>query len=101
MMQGKLCASAAAVPADLATLKRGPVTPGPDAYATPGWMCVRFANQGAPQHFQYELRTDASDQSYEIVARGFPVKGKPAVELFLKGKAEDGQITPSSDVYRR
>jgi hypothetical protein len=63
MMKGKLCPSAPPVPAELGVLKSGPVTPEANDYAAPGWMCVRFATQGAPQHWQYEVRTAGTDQS--------------------------------------
>ena len=93
---GQLCPSAPAVPAALSSL---PVT-APTGYEAAGWRCVRFAgNQGAPQHWQYELYTDGD--KYSIIARGKPVPGKEVVELFLKGAVKDGAVHPSSDVYRR
>src|SRR5690606_35066200 len=75
--QGERCPSAPPVPEDLAALEVGPVIPPIDRYAAAGWRCVRFDTQGAPQHFQYEVRRDGD--RYELIARGFPVRGGPAV----------------------
>ncbi|MCU0690822.1 MAG: hypothetical protein MUF54_05410 [Polyangiaceae bacterium] len=95
-----VCPSAGPTPPDLAALQRAPVGAPATAWRTPGWSCVRFQPQ-APLRFQYELRTDPSAMTYEIVARGFPVAGQPAIELFQQGRAENGAFQPSSDVLRR
>lgn len=97
----ELCPSAPAVPASLDALKSGPWSSAADAWDAPGWKCARFTLTGSPQYFQYELRTNAANKTWEIVARGFPVPGQPSTELFLRGNVQDGKITPSSNVMRR
>jgi hypothetical protein len=95
-----VCPSAGPTPPDLAAFQHAPVDAPASAWSTPGWSCVRFLPQ-VPLRFQYELRTDPSAKTYEIVARGFPVAGQPAVELFQQGRAENGAFQPSSNVLRR
>ena len=96
----KVCPSAGPTPPELSALEKGPVSVPADGWSAPGWSCVRFASQ-VPVRFQYELRVDAAAKSYEIIARGFPVAGQPAVELFQKGTIEGGKIRPSSNVMRK
>lgn len=95
-----LCSSAGPTPSDLTSLERAAVLVPASAWTRPGWACVRFQPQ-TPLRFQYELRTDEKAQTYEIVARGYPVAGQRAVELFQKGAVQDGRIEPSSEVFRR
>lgn len=95
-----LCPSAGPTPGDLVSLERAAVLAPASAWASPGWSCVRFQPQ-TPLRFQYELRTDEKAQTYEIVARGYPVAGQGTVELFQKGQVRDGKIEPSSEVFRR
>jgi hypothetical protein len=95
-----LCASAGPTPADLASLEAGAVLVPASAWSSPGWTCARFQPQ-TPLRFQYELRMNEAAQTYEIVARGYPVAGQRAVELFQKGNLRDGRIEPSSEVLRR
>lgn len=95
----QLCPSAPAVPPQLAALKAGPTRVDGQAWQHPGWRCVRFEQPS--QRLQYELRTNAKKQSFEIIARGFPVDGYPAVELFLAGAVQNNAIELSSEVYRR
>jgi hypothetical protein len=96
----KVCPSAGPTPSDLSALQKGAVPVPPDAWSAPGWACVRFA-PSVPVRFQYELRMDAAGNAYEITARGYPVDGQPAVELFQKGTIEGGKIHPSSEVMRK
>ncbi len=95
-----LCASAGPTPPDLTSLERGAVLVSANAWTSPGWSCVRFQPQ-TPLRFQYELRMNEEAKTYEIVARGYPVAGQGAVELFQKGEVRDGRIEPSSKVLRR
>ena len=39
--------------------------------------------------------------SWEVIARGFPVKGGAPTELYARGRIEGGHIQPSREVYRR
>lgn len=96
-----LCASAPAVPASLGAVKDQPYTSTPDDWKADGWKCARFDLSGAPQVFQYELRTDAKSRSYEVIARGYPVQGGPPTELYIGGKVENGAIDPSTPILRR
>ena len=96
----RMCPNAPATPADLSTLKGGPVTTDASGWQHDGWRCVRF-EQSRGQRFQYELRTDSDKKTVEIIARGFPVDGQPAVELFWRGDASSGDLPLNSDVYRR
>jgi len=95
------CPSAPAVPAKLDAVASEPYRAPSEKWQPPGWQCVRFALHGQPQHFQYTLTTDAAAKSYEIVARGYPVKGHQVTELFVTGQAEDGSLNPAAAVYRR
>jgi len=95
----QMCPSAGPTPPDLTALEKGPVSVPAEGWTTPGWSCVRFS-LAVPARFQYELRTDAAKKTYEIIARGYPVAGQPAVELFQRGKLESG-MHPSSAVMRR
>lgn len=97
----ELCASAGPVPADLGTVSAGPWTSQPSDWSAPGWACARFDLAGQPQRFQYQLVTDAKAGTWEVIARGFPVKGGAATELYARGRIEGGQIHPSREVYRR
>jgi hypothetical protein len=97
----KLCPSTSPVPRKLELLKNGAIRVPPSAYDNDAWRCVNFNRRGAPQAFQYRLVTDAKTKRYTISARGYPVPGRPAVELFLEGDASKGGVQPSSDVYRR
>lgn len=97
----EFCASAPPVPANLDQLRAGPWKSEPTSWDAPGWKCTGFNLRGAPQYFQYELRTDPAAQTWEVIARGYPVAGQPATELFLAGRAENGKIRPSSKVMRR
>ena len=51
--------------------------------------------------FQYELRSDATAKTFEVIARGYPVQGAPPTELYVAGKVESGAIDPSVPVMRR
>jgi hypothetical protein len=97
----RLCPSAGPVPADLRALAAGPWVSKADDWAAPGWACTRFDLGGQPQRFQYQLVTDKSAGTWEVVARGFPVKGGPPTELYARGRIEGGQIKPSREVFRR
>lgn len=96
----ELCGNAPPVPPSLDQVRSGPWKSEPTSWDAPGWKCTGFNLRGAPQFFQYELKTDAATQTYEIIARGFPVPGQPT-ELFLRGKVEGGKIRPSSNIMRR
>lgn len=96
-----LCASAPAVPAALASVKEQPYSSKPEDWKAEGWRCARFDLSGAPQVFQYELRTDPKGKTYEVIARGYPVQGGPATELYIAGKVESGAIDPSTPILRR
>jgi hypothetical protein len=96
---GRLCPAAAPVPASLAGLDGGMVTTRPEDWGAPGYRCAGFVEVG-PQRYQYELTADEAAQTFEIVARGFPVPGAEAVELYVRGEVKDGRVR-ASDVLRR
>ncbi|MFO0590644.1 MAG: hypothetical protein U0441_24085 [Polyangiaceae bacterium] len=97
----KWCASAGPTPPDLATVKDIPYQSTLTDWQAPGWKCAVFDLSGAPQVFQYELRTDAKAQSFEVIARGYPVRGAAATEIYVEGKVVGGKIDPSAPVLRR
>ncbi len=70
-------------------------------WAAPGWGCAHFNLAGESQRFQYQLVTDGKAGTWEVVARGFPVKGGAPTELYARGRIEEGHIKPSREVYRR
>ena len=96
-----LCPSAPAVPPDLATVKDVPFASTGADWKAPGWTCARFDLSGGQQVFQYELRSDATAKTFEVIARGYPVQGAPPTELYVAGKVESGAIDPSVPVMRR
>mgnify|MGYP000939422163 CR=1 FL=1 len=98
--QGSLCPSAPAVPSALELLAKEPYASSPQDWQSAGWRCLGFTIS-PPQRFQYELRSDPSAGSYEIVARGFPVDGGPPAELYVRGEVESGQLSPSQEILRR
>lgn len=98
---GQLCPSAPAVPADLASLATAPQKTESSDWKAAGWTCAHFDRAGSMEMFQYELKTDQKTGHYEAIARGFPVPGEKATELFLAGDVKDGKIEPSSAVMRR
>jgi len=95
------CASAPPVPAALEAVKDTPYSSVNADWSGAGWKCARFELIGGPQVFQYELRTDAKARTFEVIARGYPVQGGPATELYVAGKVESGVIDPSMPVMRR
>lgn len=96
-----LCPSAPAVPAALATVRDVPYASKPEDWQAEGWKCARFDLAGGQQVFQYEMRTDDKSRSYEVIARGYPVQGGPATELYIAGKVESGALDPSTPILRR
>jgi hypothetical protein len=96
----EFCASAGPVPAE-PIAAGAPFQSKPGDWAAPGWKCARFDLAGEPQRFQYELVTDPKAGTWEIVARGRPIAGAAATELYSRGRLENGHFQPSRDVYRR
>ncbi len=97
---GKLCPSAPPVPSKLSNLNTAPYPPQASDWTAPGWSCLRHANQ-QPQRFQYQVQSDPTAGTFEIVARGYPVAGGEATELFLRCKLVAGKVELHSDIYRR
>ncbi len=97
----EFCPSAPPVPPSLDQVRNGPWQSQPTSWDAPGWKCTGFNLRGAPQYFQYELKTDPATQTWEVIARGYPVAGQPATELYVRGTAVNGKIQPSSQVMRR
>jgi hypothetical protein len=95
------CASAPPVPPSLDTVKDKPYQSSMADWKADGWACVRFDIAGGMQVFQYELRTDAKAKTFEAIARGYPVQGAAAAELYIAGKVQNGAIDPSMPVMRR
>ncbi len=94
-----LCASAGPVPADLGAVAAGPWASKTQDWSAPGWACARFDLADEPQRFQYQLVTTPTH--WEVIARGFPVKGGEPTELYARGAIEGGHIQPSREVFRR
>jgi hypothetical protein len=97
---GQLCPSAGPTPADLQALEPAAVPSNPQMWDAEGWKCARFAPQSSLR-FQYELRSDPKTLTYELFARGFPVKNAPAAELYLQGKVGPGSSEAPEPIYRR
>jgi hypothetical protein len=95
------CPSAKAVPPDPAAVKDQPYSSSPADWQAPGWKCVRLDLSGAPQVFQYEIKSDPKAQTFEAIARGYPVKGAAPTELYIAGKVDHGAIDPSMPILRR
>jgi hypothetical protein len=92
-----MCAAAPAVPADVARIEKGAYTTTAADWQAGGWRCIGFGSAGMPLRWQLETRA-AGAGAFEIVARGFPVRGGAATELFLQGKL--GETEPG-EVMRR
>ena len=88
-------------PGRFGALTAGSWTSKAEDWSAPGWACARFNLAGEPQRFQYQLVTNAKAGTWEVIARGFPVKDGSPTELYAHGRIEDGHIKPSRDVYRR
>jgi len=97
----ELCPSAGPVPADLGALAAGPWASKAEDWTGRGWACSRFNLAGEPQRFQYEIVTNGKAGTWEVIARGFPLKGGAPTELYARGRIEGGHIQPSREVYRR
>jgi hypothetical protein len=96
----KLCPNAGPTPADVKPLEDKAQPSKPEDWSAEGWKCARFAP--APSvRFQYELKTDPKNLTYEIIARGYPVKGGPVSELYTQGKVGPGAPEAPPQVYRR
>lgn len=93
------CPAASAVPADFSKLQNGASKAEPKDWENPGWQCLKTAII-TPQFFQYRFETDEPSQTFVVVAKGYPVAGKPPVELFLRGKIE-GREVKAGEVLRR
>ncbi|NUQ75741.1 MAG: hypothetical protein HUU21_19535 [Polyangiaceae bacterium] len=76
------------VPADLARLKSEPYESTAADWDTPAFKCLGFSMEGQNQRFQYEVRTDPGGKKFTVIARGFPHKNGPVVEI-----AQVGSIT--------
>ncbi|MBW2458941.1 MAG: hypothetical protein JRI68_30865 [Deltaproteobacteria bacterium] len=98
--RGKLCPSAPPVPSQLAAVKTGPYQPQDSDWQAEGWRCLRHQGR-QPQRFQYEVKSDPAADTFEIVARGYPVAGSEPTELFLTHKVVNGKVELHSNVYRR
>ncbi len=98
--KGKLCPSAPPVPSKLDRVKTAPYQPQASDWKAAGWTCLHHANQ-QPQRFQYEVNSDPTAGTFEVVARGYPVEGAEATELFLRSKVVDGNVQLHSNIYRR
>jgi len=96
----KVCASAGPTPSDVKSLEDKAQPSKPEDWSAEGWKCARFA-PGPSIRFQYELKTDAKNLTYEIIARGYPVKGGPVSELYAQGKVGAGAPEAPPQVYRR
>lgn len=93
------CPTAAAVPSDFAKLKTLPFKSEPKEWEQPGWQCLKTAIS-TPQFFQYRYEADEPSQTFVVVAKGYPVAGKPEEELFLRGKVA-GREVKAEEVLRR
>ena len=96
----QLCPSAGPTPPELQSLEGKALPYRPEDWAAEGWKCVRFAPQPTV-HYQYELKSDPQTLTYEVIARGYPVKGAPPSELYLRGKLGPGAPQAPGPVYRR
>lgn len=77
------------VPADLARLKADPYTSTAADWETPSWKCLGFSTEGQAQRFQYEVKSDPGGKKFTVIARGFPHRNGPAVELVQEGSITD------------
>lgn len=84
------------VPADLARLRREPYESTDADWDTPAFQCLGFSMGGQGQRFQYEVRADPGGKKFRVIARGFPHKNGPAVEISQEGSiTEKGiEVTP-------
>lgn len=97
-----VCPSAPPVPRDVTLLRGGPYQSSDSDWAARGWECLRFTLVGQPQRFQYELKVDERNGSFEAVARGFSSFSREPTELFIRGTiGSQGVVDPEAPVLRR
>ncbi len=76
------------VPADLARLRAEPYTSTAADWESPAFRCLNFSMEGQAQRFQYEVRSDPGGKKFRVIARGFPHRNGPVVEI-----SQEGSIT--------
>jgi hypothetical protein len=96
----QMCPKAGPTPSDLSLVQDKVYHPKTEDWETEGWKCLRF-NPMPAVRYQYEVRTDPKSLTYEAIARGYPVKGGPVSELYLRGKVAPEASEPPGDVLRR
>ncbi len=94
------CPSAPPVPADVSTLNAVPHQTDQKAWDHVAWKCLGFS-LATPQYFQFRYEIDEPSQTFVAVAKGFPVAGKPAVELFLRGQVDGKELKSVTEVMRK
>jgi len=95
-----LCPSAPPVPAAPGEFRDEKYSSKPEDWKAPGWRCLGF-DQPMTQRYQYEVLVDAKARTYEAIARRPGAGRRPPSELFLRGRIENGDLQPNSDVLRR
>ncbi|MEZ4311256.1 MAG: hypothetical protein R3F14_24710 [Polyangiaceae bacterium] len=99
--RSSICPSAKPVPAKLREVNKKSYHSTTEDWGSEGWRCLGFDLSDMPQFFQYELRTNSAENSFEVIARGYPVPDGPLTELYIEGKIENGTIDPKKPILRR
>ena len=88
----KLCPSSPPVPPNAAAIATAPFISTSADWDAPGWRCLGFDFAGQTQRFQYEVVTVAAPPSFEVIARGIPMRDGSVVEFFQRGVVTSGKI---------
>jgi hypothetical protein len=88
------------VPADLTRLKTEPYSSTAADWETPAFQCLSFSMEGQAQRFQYEVRSDPGAKKFSVIARGFPHKNGPVVEISQEGSITEKGIEVQPPVRR-
>jgi hypothetical protein len=88
------------VPKDLARLRAEPYTSTAADWETPAFQCLRFSMEGQAQRFQYEVRSDPGGKKFSVIARGFPHKKGPVVEISQEGSITEKGIEVAPPVRK-
>jgi len=96
---GKLCPSSKKpLPAELSALSKGSYTPSKADLSTPTWKCLDTPFGGRSLlfmggvRFQYEIRTNRADQSFNVVGRGSLLRDGKIDEYTLAGKVDEKSV---------
>jgi hypothetical protein len=88
------------VPTDLARVRTDTYSSTAADWETPAFKCMGFSMEGQAQRFQYEVRSDPGGKKFSVIARGFPHRNGPVVEITQEGSVTEKGIEVAPPVRR-